>query len=885
MKQIHSLADFYAIQTEAALQKLESSPEGLTAEKARSLLAVYGTNEITKSKKKGFLEKLLGYIIEPMVIILMIASGFSFAIKDFIEGFAILGVVIINTVISLIQDSKAERAVEELKKILSPQFKVVRDGNTEVIASKYIVPGDIIVFESGDILPADARVIDSSDLLIDEAHLTGESEPIRKTSHEIEGSDLRFYEMKNILFAGSKVLGGTGKAVVVKTGDSTEMGAIAREIQQAEDEKTPLQQKLTREIKFLVAIAVISAGVVLLISLMRQFPINQSIIIAISIMVAVFPEGLPASITIALSLAVERLAKNSVIVKKLSSVETLGNVDYICTDKTGTLTQHNMTVKEFFINNRFYSLADLFKMISEGEAEIVNHLFLISMKCSTAEVVEEDGNFIKEIGDPTEIALVKAAILTGFKPEAFTGHRVLQSIPFSSDLMLSAALVDSGGRRDILAKGAPERVLDLCEKIYREGKIVPLTDRIRSSITEHLTSVAEKGFRLIAFMMRESDKTTSSIDPASLKNSIFLGCAVIYDPPKDEVRETIAKTRAANINVVMITGDSKRTGFSIAEHVGIAEDLSQVIEGREMGELSEAEFDSRVEEFRVYSRVSPTDKLTIVSKLRDLGHTVAMTGDGVNDAPALKQADVGIAMGRAGTQVSQEAADIILTDDNFSTIVKSIREGRTVYHNIKKLVRYLITNNIGKVITVLLTPALGFAMPLTAIQILWSNVIMESLPSVAISTDPSDDRIMQRLPARLSDNIITVSDRFIMFLDGAIFGIAITAGFIVLHRLTGGSTDVARTGSFVITLLSPQIYAFAVREGSVIEKFTSPNRLLKLFFFITIAMIGALVYVPALNVIFNTCAIVDPWHLAVILVFSCVTTLVRLVFGRFFTMS
>lgn len=865
---------------------LGSSPAGLKAEEAEARLAEFGPNEFSAGRKKTIIEKIFLALIEPMVIILIIASGFSFFIGDWIEALAILGVVFINTIIGLIQDGKAEKAVEELKKILSPQFRVVRDKTVEIIASRFIVPGDIIVFEAGDIIPADARLIEATNVLCDEAHLTGESEPINKHNNTIAQDNLRLYEMKNVVFAGSKILNGMGRAIVVKIGNKTEMGKIAKNITEAEEEKTPLQKKLNQEIKFLVFLAFFSAALVVGVSLMRQIGWEEIVLVAISLMVAVFPEGLPASITIALSLAVERLAKNSVITKKLSSVESLGNVDFICTDKTGTITQHKMTVKEVFIGDMFRNSADLFKMMAEGESDVLNDIFLTSVRCSTAEVVEEDGNIVKEMGDPTETALIKMGIMTGFKPTQFDGYRMLDSVPFSSDLMFSAVLLESpDGKREIYVKGAPDRVLSMANSYYVDGEVRPMDERRREDTLDELATRSEKGFRLIGFVKKDvtSDKM-EKIDLKVLAGFQFVATAAIFDPPKDEVKQVIQTAHDAGIAVVMITGDSKKTGLSIASSVGIASDENEAIEGRELEALPVEEFNERVEHLRVYSRVAPLDKLKIVDKLKEKGHIVAMTGDGVNDAPALKKSDVGIAMGRAGTQVSQEAADIILTDDNFSTIVQAIREGRTIYRNIQKLVRYLITNNLGKVFALVIPPALGFPIPLFAIQLLWSNVVMETFPGVGLSVDGSDDSIMKRKPSKIDEPIISFKDRLVMFLDGLIFGLSITAAFILVYMMAGGNKGaeiIASTAAFAVTLLSPQLYVFVVRDGSILKKFTAPNKLLKGFLAVTVAMVAALIYVPFLNPIFKTAPITDWRMILTVLGFTLVTPVFRLIVGAF----
>ena len=884
----HPLEYYYSHSHEELFTHFSSSHLGLSDEQAEEHLRLYGFNEFAREKKKTLLKKLLEVLIEPMTLILIAASLLSyFIINDLIEALAILAVVIINTIISLVQEGKAEKAAEELKKILSPQCKVMRNGNIEVIASKFLVPGDIIVFESGDILPSDARVIDVSTMLVDEAHLTGESEPLEKHGKTLKEPNLKLYEMKNIVFAGSKVLNGHGKALVVKTGNATEIGKIALTIQESKEERTPLQKKMDGEVKVLVVLAIVALVLVLLMGVLRGDNFGFSILLGISIMVAVFPEGLPASMTIALSLAMERLAKNSVIVKKLSSVETLGNVDYICTDKTGTITKHDMTVKEFFIGNKFYVMTDLFKMIAEGKSTLLHDIFLTSIKCSTAKVVEENGNVVKEMGDPTEIALIKASILNGFKPQQFEIYKIIESIPFSSDLMFSAILTeDKAGKRDIFVKGAPEKILAFCDTFYLEGKINPLDEHHRHQILKDISTRSEKGFRLIGFVKKANVTGINKIDTTAMKGYTFLAVAAIYDPPKDEVKQMIQETKEANINVVMITGDSKKTGFSIAESVGIASSINEAIEGKDLEAMSDEEFDSHVEHLRVYSRVAPLDKLKIVDTLRKKDHIVAMTGDGVNDAPALKKADVGIAMGRAGTQVSQEAADIILTDDDFSTIVNAVEEGRRIYQNLKKLIRYLLTNNIGKVIGILITPLLGYPVPLMPLQLLWSNVIMESLPAVGISTDSADKKIMKRKPSKLSEPIITRKQRMMMILDGIVFGLSIACGYILTYNYSlplfgeGQARLLAETVAFAITLLSPQIYVFILREGTLVEKFKRKNLLLKSFFIFTLVMILALIYIPPLNIVFSTTPIFDYYLIGLIVFFSLLTTMFRALCGE-----
>jgi len=878
-----NLKDFYSTTVELSLKKLNSSHDGLTTKQEEQLRKIYGSNEIPEKKKKSLLSKIIESLIEPMPLILLVASIISLIIQEILDASVIMGVIIINSTISLIQDRKAEKEVEALKKMLALQCKVIRNGNVDVIATLFIVPGDIILFESGDIIPADSRIIEAHNVLVDEAHLTGESKPILKNPETLSTHDLKPYEMSNIVFTGSKVLDGAGKALVINTGINTEIGKIAEKIQEEDKEKTPLQKKMNAEIKFLVILAFTAAILIAVIKLTRASmggtlneEIFETLLISVSIMVAVFPEGLPASITISLALAIERLAKNSVIIKKLVSVETLGNVDYICTDKTGTITQHTMTVKEYFISDTYHTSSDIFKLITEGESDVLHDIFLTAMKCSTAHVIEKEGSIVKEIGDPTETSLIKAGIITGFKPQQFETYHVHQCIPFSSDTKLSASLItDAHSEKAVYIKGAPGKIIDICDTIYQHKEHKPFNTSLKEMVKNQLSTRSEKGFRLIGFCKKTIGKTYNKIDMQHLEGFTFLGVAVIYDPPKDEVKLTIQETKDAHINMVMITGDSKKTGFSIAESVGIAYSMDETIEGKELERLSEKEFAEKVDNLRVYSRVSPLDKLYIVGKLKEKGHIVAMTGDGVNDAPALKKADVGIAMGRAGSQVAQEAADVILTDDDFSTIIKGIKEGRTVYQNLKKLVRYLITNNLGKVVGILSNLILGFGSPLLALQILWSNVMMETFPAVGVSTDTASPDIMKRKPSKLSEPIFSRYDRVQMIIDGIIFGIAISLGYILILNMTN-DVILAGTGSFLITLLSPQIYVFMLREGGFVEKFKAPNKLLKFFLLFTILMIVGIAFLPPLNSIFRTTPIYDIKIWIIIIFFSLLTSLFRL---------
>lgn len=885
------LESLYTAPAEAVLEQLSSRRCGLTNEEAQGVRLSSGYNEIPGQKKVSLTTKVLNTLYEPMVLILLAAALFALLIGDWVEALAILGVVVINTGVSLVQDSKARKSLDELQKMLAPTVRVLRNGTIEILSTRFLVPGDIILFEAGDVIPADARVLDSKNLQVDESHLTGESEPVKKNAKTQSGKRLQPRELKNLVFSGSKVLDGNGLAVVYAIGTRTALGQLAQPPEPTEESYTGLRIQLARETKLLVFMAFLSAALVLIIFLFKNLNtwdakiIENAILLAVTIMVAVFPEGLPASVTIALSLAVERLARKAVIVKRLSSVETLGSIDTICTDKTGTLTAHHMSVQEFYLDLKFQSKADLFKLSAERSALALRDLFLITSRNSTAVIEEKNGTVLTESGDPTEVALLKAALFSGFKPGEFDAQVTsLDTIPFSSERMFSASLVqEPSGRRLLLVQGAPGKTLALSQTCRTGTDAVDLDLGLRRQIKRDLDSRAAAGYRIIGFALAEVGSDYRKIGLDTLPVLTWLGAAVLHDPPKDEVRQAVEEARAAGISVVMLTGDSKKTGYAMAESVGIASSPRQAADGRDLDQMSPQEFRLLVESTRVYSRVMPLDKLRIVKTLRHNGHVVAMTGDGVNDAPALRNAHVGIAMGRSGTRISQDAADIILTDDNVSTIVTAVHEGRTVFANLKKLVQFLVTNNIGKVITTILTPLFVPGASLNAIMLLWSNVFMETAPGISLSVDASNGSVMNQPPPQRNAPIFGLKERLNMLFDGVVFGLVITAGYLITWHwaLTQGlSADtaarLAQTAAFAVTLLSPQLYVFMLRDGLFLKKFTAPNRWLKVFSLLMILMVPVVVFVPFCQQIFHTQAITSLKLWAVILGLSVFTSVLRL---------
>ncbi|HIH00379.1 MAG TPA: cation-translocating P-type ATPase, partial [Thermoplasmata archaeon] len=692
------------------------------------------------------------------------------------------------------------------------------------------------------------------------------------------------------------------------TGMNTEFGNIAQEMLAVKSEQTPLEKRTAEIGKWLGIASLVICFLVAGFSVARELYsggivdlpfIIKMVMFAVALAVAAVPEALAAIVTGALAIGMHQMAKNHALIRKMPAVETLGCTTVICSDKTGTLTRGEMTVRRIFAGGKTIDItgvgyAPTGEFKGTGPVGMSNtaalHMFLKSgVLCNDSDLYENEEKKWLIKGDPTEGSLVVVAAKAGIHiGETRLKNPRVEEFPFSSERKRMTTIHQmEDGKRIACMKGAPEVLISACSHLMEDSGIRTITETDRQRIMGVSEEMAQDALRVLGVAYRDLIETCECSEESTENNMVFLGLAGMMDPPRDEVIEATKVCKRVGIKPVMITGDHQLTAVAIAKEIGFYKDGDMVLNGEELEKMPDEEFEKIVDRVTVYARVSPMDKLKIVKAWKKRGEVVAMTGDGVNDAPALKKADVGIAMGRAGTQVSQEAANIILTDDNFSVIVKAVEEGRRVYQNLKKLIRYLITNNIGKVVGILVTPLFGYPVPLMPLQLLWSNVIMESFPSIGVSTDSADKDIMKRNPSKMSEPIISRKHRLIMIVDGILFGLSIAAGYILCFeylKAQGVNLEqaglLAGTVSFAITLLSPQIYVFILREGTIIEKFKRKNMLLKTFFVFTFLMILAIIYVPGLNTLFTTVPVLDPIIWGIILGFSLLTTVVRGILGE-----
>ena len=854
-------------------EKLNTNVEkGLTADEVRKRYETYGYNELKAKPKKSLLRKFLEQFKDFMIIVLIIAAIVSGIVgvqqgEGIADTIIILIVVVVNAIIGVAQENKAEKSLEALQKLSSHVAKVIRDGKMIVVQSAELVPGDIVVLDTGDFIPADLRIIEAVNLKSQESALTGESVPVEKIEEAIEDDEVGVGDRKNMLFSSSLVTYGRGKGIVVETGMNTEVGKIAKMINETEDEATPLQIKLNNLGKTLGIVALVICAIIFVVGILYgKAPLNM-FMTAVSLAVAAIPEGLAAVSTIVLAIGVQRMVKRNAIVKKLPAVETLGSASVICSDKTGTLTQNKMTVKKIFVNGELIDLESI-KTFDEETTK----LFEAEMLCNDTKV-SEDGTLT---GDPTETALIDMGNKVGFKLENYP--RVAE-IPFDSDRKLMTTVHKVGDKFIVYTKGGVDELLQCCTTYQKNGEVKADLNNYKERIQECNKKMAEGALRVLAAGYKIVNHPISDEDMKKLESSlIFVGMVGMIDPPREEAKEAVKKCITAGIKTVMITGDHKITATAIAKELGILKNENEAITGSELEKMTDEELKEKVRNISVYARVSPEHKVRIVKAWQANGEIVAMTGDGVNDAPALKKADIGCAMGMVGTDVAKEAADVILTDDNFATVVSAVEEGRRIYNNILKAITFLLSSNIGEIVVLflalLLTPvfASAFGIPhelinelevLLPVQILWVNLVTDSLPALALAYDPAEKGIMKRKPMKNSKGIFTKGMSWRIIYQGIMIGLLTLSAFVIglatttepIDGLTLAETkiEVGQTMAFITLALSELVHVFNIRNNkdSIFKSNPFNNRTLLLAIFVSAALMFIVLLVPSLTSIFG----------------------------------
>lgn len=805
--------------TEQVLQELDIDLEqGLTSEEAARRLEQYGPNKLAEKKRKSVLSMFIAQLKDTMIYILLAATVLSIFMGDYAEAIIILVVVVLNAVIGVFQENKAEQAMDALKKLTTPHAYVRRDGQLVEIGSEEIVPGDVVEIDAGRFIPADLRLVETSNLQIEESALTGESVPSEKDASFVTDKDnLPLGDRKNMAFMSTLATYGRGVGVVVANAVESEIGKIAKILEEDNDEMTPLQKRLDHLGKMLGFIILGVAGLMLVVGLFQNRGFKDMLLLAISLAVAAIPEGLPAIVAIVLALGVTRMSKNNAIVKKLPSVETLGSVNIICSDKTGTLTQNKMTVvKTYTYENMHQMDADIDHVESdEDERMLVKSLVLCSDATANAE---------KTTGDPTEIAFVVFGNRLGMTKEALNKEfpRVAEK-PFDSDRKLMSTANREDDKYVVHTKGAVDNLLKISNRAFIDGQVVPMTDKIRNEYLVQAENLSNEALRVLGAAYKFTDHIPVAEEME--QGLIFLGMVGMIDPPRLEVKDSVALAKEAGIRTIMITGDHKNTAVAIAKELGIAKSIDQALTGPEIDTYSDEDFIKNINQWRVFARVSPEHKVKIVRAFKSHDNVVSMTGDGVNDAPSLKFADIGVAMGITGTDVSKGAADMILTDDNFSTIVRAVEEGRNIYANIKKAVIFLLSCNLGEIIALFFAVLLGWPIPLMPTQILWVNLVTDTLPAISLGMDPGDPDAMKKQPRSTKDNFFSNGAGLRAVIGGTLIGVLTLTAFVwglmergipfsQLTSLSANHPDLvyARTMAFVVLAASQLFYALSMRN-------------------------------------------------------------------------
>ena len=849
--------------------------KGLDLQEVEKRKEKYGLNELKAKKKKSLIKKILEQFKDFSIIILIIAAIVSGAVgiaqgEGVTDTIIILIVVIVNAIIGVTQESKAEKSLEALQRLTDHAAKVIRNGEVTVIPAKELVPGDIVVLDTGDYIPADLRIIEAVNLKSQEASLTGESMPVEKNTEKIENVETGIGDRLNMLFSSSLVTYGRGKGIVVETGMTTEVGKIAGMLDSTEEQTTPLQDKLNKLGKTLGIAALAICAFIFIVGLIQGKDPISMFMTAVSLAVAAIPEGLVAVSTIVLAIGVQKMVKKNAIVKKLPAVETLGSATVICSDKTGTLTQNKMTVEKIFINGETKDLEEYIKI---DNSEDIKKLVYANMLCNDTKI-QQNGTLT---GDPTETALVDMAFKLDFDPTVYDRMPRIEEVPFDSDRKLMTTVNESNGKYIVYTKGGVDELLKICKGYIKDGEIKEDLSNYSKVIRDNNEAMAKEALRVLACAYKEIDHKPTKEDIKNIENDlIFVGMVGMIDPPREEAKKAVEKCKTAGIKTVMITGDHKITATAIAKKLGILENEDEAITGTDLEKMSDEDLEKNVRKYSVYARVSPEHKVRIVKAWQKNGEIVAMTGDGVNDSPALKTADIGCAMGIVGTDVAKEAADVILTDDNFATIVSAVEEGRRIYDNILKAIQFLLSSNVGEIIVLFLatlcTPLFASWFGITdinhleillPIHILWINLVTDSLPALALAFDPANKGIMERKPKKTNQGVFTKGMTWRVVYQGIMIGLLTLGAFMIGLATTNepieglsldqSKIEVGQTMAFVTLALSELVHVFNVRDNkkSIFRTNIFNNSKLILATIASAALMLVILFVPALRNIFS----------------------------------
>lgn len=832
---------FFNRSVDEVLKQQESSPGGLSHAQAADRLERFGPNALVEGKKKGIVQVFLEQFKDLLVVILILAAVISMLSGQGESTIVIFAVLILNAILGTVQYFKAEKSLESLKAMSSPAAKVLRDGAKVEVPSKEIVPGDIVFLEAGDLVVADGRVLENFSLKVNESSLTGESEGVEKSADIIPGEKVALGDQKNMVFSGSLVTYGRATVVVTGTGMHTEIGKIASLMNQTQQRKTPLQQSLDDFSKKLAVIILAICVVVFGLSLYREMPILDSLMFAVALAVAAIPEALSSIVTIVLAMGTQKMAKENAIIKDLKAVESLGSVSVICSDKTGTLTQNKMCVQKIYADGQLLDGKDL-QLANDPQR------FLLKIALLASDATSVDG---ADIGDPTEVALVQLGELFGIEEVTYREqHPRLGEIAFDSDRKLMSTLHDIDGSPTLLTKGAIDVLLNRATKIFTSNGVLPLDQDGKQEILRVNRELSEQGLRVLAFGYRPLE----AVRPLSLDDETdmtFVGLISMIDPPRVESVQAVANAKRAGIRTVMITGDHKVTATAIARKIGIFSDGDMALEGVELDAMKEEELDQKLPKIAVYARVSPENKIRIVDAWQRKGRIVSMTGDGVNDAPALKKADIGVAMGITGTEVSKDAASMILEDDNFATIVKAVLNGRNVYENIKNAIQFLLSGNMAAILSVLFASIVGLPMPFAPVHLLFINLLTDSLPAIAIGMEPARKDLLDRSPRDPKEPILNRSLLGKIFGQGLLIGIATMTAFYLGYGSTQNAA-LATTMAFATLTLARLFHGFNCRgQKSIFRLGLGSNPYSLLAFATGVVLLAAVLLLPFLETLFQ----------------------------------